>query len=130
MSVQEPPDEFAYLSSFHLPSSFAHLHEVDVVGLVEDGLHRAEQLLGLLAPAVELQALAGVLLAELGLGLVQHLQALGQVLLQELLHLLVLHTHLLLQLLHLVLGEAETMTMCSCGLVCVSHSHTHTQVKC
>lgn len=41
------------------------LHKVDILCLVKQDLDRAEHLLGLLAPLIELQDLSGVFLAEL-----------------------------------------------------------------
>lgn len=83
------------------------LHEVDVLRLVKECLGGLEQLVCILLAVTELQTLARVLLAEARVGLVQRRHGLGQVILQELLHLLVLQLHLLLQTLHLTLSTGE-----------------------
>lgn len=96
-----------------------HLHEVDILCLLQQDLGRAEYLLGLLAPLIELQDLSGVFLAVLWSWLFQHIQSFPQVLLQELLHFLILQAHLLFQLIHLILYAINAK-----GYVCVEiYSH-------
>lgn len=81
----------------------SHLHEADVLRLVEETLQGAQQLLGLLHALPKVQRLRRVLAAELGLRLVQDLHCLPQVLIQQLVQLFVLQPHLLLQLAHFLL---------------------------
>lgn len=87
-----------------------HLHEVDAVGSLEERLHRAQELLRLQAPLVELQDLLRVLPRVHGERALQHLHGLGLVGLQQRMHPLVLGYHTLLQLRHGVLPGEDTQS--------------------
>lgn len=87
-------------------------HEAQFLGFAEGRVDGAQQLLGLVALLPQSQNLAHVLLAEPSLSPVQSLQCATQILLQELVHPLVLQTHLLFELTHPVLqGDRQTDTV-------------------